>query len=379
MFIRKTLKTFLSLSLLLALGAKAQQASPLDAMLPNDLLAKARAEGKVTVYSLTKRISKVEEAFEAAYPGIDLEGIYLSSDKQIAQLKADAQAGRKGVDVIYISDAAQAINELVDTGLVERYIPPRVASRLDESSKTPLLAQRLSTKVLMYNEEAHPLLSPIDNIWELTLPQWRGKVYMVDPLKRSDYMDLLTEYVIRADVMESAYLAQFRKKLDLGTAKNAGERFIMDLYANGLVLVDSTDEVNNAVGKLGQIDPPVGFTSYSDRRDNAKEGWALQVSNATTPSAGISFPAVLAIVKDTPHPAAARLFIDFVMGDETQTGGAAYAPFYVAGDYATRTDIVTHPDAMPLPNLGAWRTDPATTAKTRGRVEALIRELQQGR
>ncbi|MDO4776258.1 MAG: ABC transporter substrate-binding protein [Cardiobacteriaceae bacterium] len=362
-------------ALLLSAAARGQH---LDDLMPEALLDKARQEGKVTVYSVTKRISKVEEAFEAAYPGIDLEGIYLSSDKQIAKLKADAQAGRANVDVIYLSDAAQAINDLVDTGLVKRYVPPRVADRLDEDSKTPLLAQRLSTKVLMYNEEAHPFLSPVDNVWELTLPQWRGRVYMVDPLKRSDYMDLLTEYVIRADVMESAYLAQFRKKLDLGKARNAGERFIMDLYANELILVNSTDEVNAAVGKLGQTDPPVGFTSYSDRRDNEKEGWALQVSNGTTPSAGISYPAVLAIARDCQHPAAARLFIDFVMGDDSDTGGAAYKPFYVAGDYATRRDIVTHPDAMPLPNLGAWRTDPAKTAKERGKVETFIRKLQQG-
>ena len=361
------------LALLLSAVAKAQH---LDSLAPEALLEQARKEGKVTIYSVTKRIGKVEEAFEAAYPGIDLEGIYLSSDEQIARLKADAQAGKASADVIYLSDAAQAIKDLVDTGLVERYVPPRVADRLDEGSKSPLLAQRLSTKVLMYNEEAHPVLSPVDNVWELTLPQWRGRVYMVNPLKRSDYMDLLTEYVIRADVMESAYLAQFRKKLDLGKARNAGERFIMDLYANELMLVDSTDEVNAAVGKLGQADPPVGFTSYSDRRDNEKEGWALQVSNGTTPSAGISYPAVLAIARNSQHPAAARLLIDFMMGDESDTGGEAYAPFYVAGDYATRNDIVTHPDAMPLPNLGAWRTDPAKTAAERSKVEALLRELQ---
>ncbi|MDO4776257.1 MAG: ABC transporter substrate-binding protein [Cardiobacteriaceae bacterium] len=380
MIIRKTLKTLLSLSLLAAMSVQAQEAvSPLDTMLPNDLLARARQEGKVTVYSLSKRIDKVEKAFETAYPGIDLEGVYLKSDKQIARLKEEAQAGRIGADVVYLANAAQAITDLLETGIIESYVPPRVASRIDEENKTPLLAHRLSTKVLMYNEEAHPLLAPVDNIWELTLPKWRGKVVIVDPLKRADYIDLFTEFVLRSDVMDSAYRAQFRRKLDLGEARNAGERFIMDLYANGLVLLNSTDEVNAAVGKLGQMDPPVGFTSYSDRRDNEKEGWALQVSNGTTPSAGISYPTILALTKDTKHPAAARLFIDFIMGDETELGGEAYAPFYAPGEYAARNDIPTHPDSMPLPNLGAWATDPVKTAKARGRVEELVRELQQNR
>jgi iron(III) transport system substrate-binding protein len=229
----------------------------------------------------------------------------------------------------------------------------------------------------MYNEEANPNGTPVSNLWELTTEPWKGRVVMVDPLQRGDYLDLMTEIVLRADEMAEAYQAEFGKPVELEEpATNAGEQFIVDLFQNDVVLVASTDDVNAAVGKTGQENPPVGFTSYSDRRDNEDEGWALQVANDVEPANGIVFPAVLGVVKGAKHPAAARLLIDFLMGDETETGGPGYEPFYVAGDYATRSDIAAHPDAVPLAELNAWRIDPAKTAEIRQEVADLILTLQ---
>lgn len=51
----------------------------LDAMTPEELLPLAQKEGQVVVFSLSSRIARIEAAFEAQYPGIDLVGIDLSS------------------------------------------------------------------------------------------------------------------------------------------------------------------------------------------------------------------------------------------------------------------------------------------------------------
>ncbi len=347
-----------------------------NAMTPEELLPLAQAEGTVVVYSFTSRISRVEEAFEAAYPGIDMQGFDISSTEQIARLTAEAGAGVANADVVYISDAPVVIPELLEKGIIETYVPPRVADLLADDFKAPMLAQRLSTKVLMYNEEAHPNGSPVTNLWQLTTEDWTGRVVMVDPLQRGDYLDLMTEIVLRSDEMAAAYETQFGTAIDLGGAANAGEKFIADLFANDLILVGSTDDVNAAIGKLGQESPPVGFTSYSDRRDNKDEGWALQVADDVAPANGIVFPAVLSLAIGAQHPHAARLLIDFMMGDDTDTGGEAFAPFYVAGDYATRTDIAPHPDAVPLADFKAWSIDPAATAAARAEVGDLILTLQ---
>jgi iron(III) transport system substrate-binding protein len=351
-------------------------AQDLNMMAPADLLPMAEAEGTVVVYSFTSRIARVEEAFEAAYPGIDLQGFDISSTEQIARLKAEAQAGTVNADVVYISDASVVIPELVEAGIIEAYVPPRVADRLDAGEMSPLLAQRLSTKVLMYAEDAYPDGAPVDSLWDLTRPEWKGRVVMVDPLQRGDYLDMMTEIVLQSDAMAAAYEAEFGTTIDLGGAANAGEKFITDLFANDLILVGSTDDVNAAVGKTGQTNPPIGFTTYSDRRDNEDEGWSLQVANDVAPAPGIIFPAVVGLAVGAQHPAAARLAVDFLMGDDSDTGGDGYKPFYVAGDYATRNDITPHPDAIPLADFNAWAIDPVATAEIRASVGDLILTLQ---
>ncbi len=358
----------------LAMPASAQDLNtlPIDQLVPL-----AEKEGQVVVYSFTSRIKKVEKAFESKYPSIDLVGYDISSTKQIARLKAESQAGVINTDVIYTSDAPVVFDELLKPGIITKYVPPRVMDRVPDAYKSPLLAQRLSTKVLMYNEEAHPNGAPVSNLWELTTPAWKGRVVMVDPLQRGDYLDLMTQVVLESDAMAAAYKKQFGKDISLSSGmQNAGEQFIADLFANDLVLVKSTDDVNAAVGKKGQSNPPVGFTSYSDRRDNEEEGWALQLVNDVQPSPGIVFPAVIGVAKGAKNPAAARLVIDFLMGDESTTGGAGFKPFYVPGDYATRTDITPHPDAVPFDAFNAWRIAPAKTAEIRKQVADLIITLQ---
>jgi iron(III) transport system substrate-binding protein len=368
--------THVKWTLLACLMTGTAMAQDMNTMAPADLLPQAQTEGTVVVYSFTSRIAKVEAAFQAAYPGIDLQGFDISSTEQIARLKAEAQAGTVNADVVYISDAAVVIPELLAAGIIEAYVPPRVADRLDDGEKSPLLAQRLSTKVLMYAEDAYPDGTPVDSLWDLTREEWKGKVVMVDPLQRGDYLDLMTEIVLQSDAMAAAYETEFGMAIDLGGAPNAGEKFITDLFANDVILVGSTDDVNAAVGKTGQTNPPIGFTTYSDRRDNEDEGWSLQVANDVAPAPGIIFPAVVALAKGAKNPAAARLAIDFLMGDDSDTGGDGFKPFYVAGDYATRSDITPHPDAIPLADFRAWSIDPVKTAETRAAVGDLILTLQ---
>lgn len=372
---RRTTPTFIGLATaILAIPATAQE---LDGLSAAELLAQAQAEGTVTVYSFTSRIGRVEATFEAAYPGIDMIGYDLSSTEQIARLKAEAAAGQTVADVIYVSDTPVVTTELLAGGLITPYVPPRMAELVPDRFQSPLLAQRLSTKVLMFNEESYTDGAPVDSLWDLTRPEWAGKVVMVDPLQRGDYLDLMTEIVLRSDEMAAAYEAEFGTPLEIeGGLQNAGEQFIADLFANDLVLVGSTDDVNAAVGAMGQEAAPLGFTSYSDRRDNEEEGWALQVANDVAPANGIVFPAVLALTAEPQNPAAARLAIDFLMGDDSDTGGAGFAPFYVAGDWATRSDITPHPDAIPLADFGGWTIDAEATAGIRSEVADLILMLQ---
>ncbi|GAA4689057.1 iron(III) transport system substrate-binding protein [Promicromonospora umidemergens] len=343
----------------------------------DELVELAEEEGEVVVYAFTSRIAAVEESFEAEYPGIDVVASDISSSELITRLASEHAAGTSTADVAYVSDAPVVVTELLADGVLVPYLPARLADVLPEEYREPLVANRLSTKVLMYNEEAHPDGSPVSNLWQLTDPSWAGKVVLVDPNVRGDYLDLATELSLRADEMAAAYADQFGEELVLDDGvPDAGLQFLKDLYDNEAVLVDDTDTVNAAVGAVGQDDPPVGFTSYSDRRDNEDEGWALQVASGVAPSNGIVFPAYLGATENAANPAAARLLIDYMMGDDTETGGAGFDPFYVAGDYPTRSDVTPPADALPLEELGAWEIDAETSAEHRGDVADFLLTIQ---
>ncbi len=367
------MRTVLASATLALLACASSHAAPnLDTLPQAELVARAEAEGKVVVYSFTSRIARIEKAFEAKYPKIDLVPFDINSTQQIARLKSEASAKIGNADVAYISDIPVVYEDLVKTGVLARYVPAQFASRVPADLQQPLLANRLSTKVLMYSEQAYPSGSPVKNLWDLTKPEWRGRVVSVDPTVRGDYLDLFTEIVLRSDEMAKAYQEAFGKPIALQGRETAGERWLKDWLANRPVFVANTDAAADAIGKLGQTNPPVGFATYSDRRDNKERGRALQVAKGVQPATGILFPASLGLVQGGKNPAAARLLIQFMMGDDTPNGGPGFAPFYVAGDYAARTDIVSHPDAAPLAQLDAWRIDPTKTITARKRVADMI-------
>ncbi|MBB5043620.1 iron(III) transport system substrate-binding protein [Shinella fusca] len=366
--------TVLAACLALPAGALAED---LDGLTPEQLLPIAKKEGSVTVFSLSSRIAKIEKAFEGAYPGVDLIGLDMSSTKQIARVEAEQQAGVHAVDVLYIADTPVVFSKLVKENRVVNYVPPRIAGELEDRYKTPLLTQRLSTKVLMYNEKAFPDGAPITNLWQLTEPEWQGRVLMVDPSQRGELLDLLTEISLHSDEMAAAYKALYGKDIVVEDGlEGAGDQFIKALFENDLILLPNSDVLNKSIGDVDAKNPPVGFGTYSDRRDNEKEGWALQVANDVAPANGILFPAVLTIADKAPHPAAARLLIDFMFGDDSPTGGPGFEPFNVPGDYAVRKSIADAADSVKLADLKAWTIDLAKTAAARGRVADLIITLQ---
>ncbi len=127
---RNLLAMLLATSVAMPVAASAQD---LNSLCTQELLPLAQKEGSVTVFSLSSRIAKVEAAFEAAYPGIDMVGVDLSSAKQIARVVAEQQAGVYAVDVLYLADTPVVYRDLFAPGRVQNYVPPRVADQLADT------------------------------------------------------------------------------------------------------------------------------------------------------------------------------------------------------------------------------------------------------
>ena len=217
----------------------------------------------------------------------------------------------------------------------------------------------------MYNEEAHPDGAPVDNLWELTTrrldgPRDHGRSAAARRLSRPDGRN---RSAVRRDGRGLRGAIRRARSSSTPDVDNAGQQFITDLFENDVVLVSSTDDVNAAIGAIGQANPPIGFTTYSDRRDNEDEGWALQVANDVEPSNGIIFPALLALSANTQQPG--RCAARHRLPDGRRQRNRRRGLCALLCRRATMPPAATssrHPDAVPLEEFIAWRIDPAATA-----------------
>ena len=118
------------------------------------------------------------------------------------------------------------------------------------------------THLLFYNAEAYPDGSPITNIWELTLPEWKGKIMMQNPLDNVSWGSWITGFCVGdvPDQLAAAYQELTGEELVLSDGcANAGYEFLKRLHDNEPIYTSSSDEIAESVGTPGQSDPPVGF------------------------------------------------------------------------------------------------------------------------
>lgn len=328
----------------------------------------AKAEGKVVILSISSRIfHPAIDRFMEVYPGITIEAYDMWDVAQVEKLTREQAAGLYTIDVMFTAGTTTLVKELLPQRLIWNYVPRTLVDGvpavdvIPEEFREPLLLHSLESKVLFYNSETYPAGPPVKNLWDLTRPEWRGRVQMKDPLTTEENMNLLQMVVKNADIMAEAYEVAFGEPIKLSPGvPNAGYEWIKRLVENGLVITKSDGDVTKAVGTPGQARPPVGFASSSKIRDVAK-GLKLAIAWDLVPTAGLTKFNYIFIANMAPHPNAAKLLIRWMLGDAN--GGAGYEPWYVAGQWSPRSDMsLPSPELvdLALSDLGAltWFVDP---------------------
>ena len=102
---------------------------------------------------------------------------------------------------------------------------------------------------LFYNGDAYPDKPPVTNIWEVTQPEWKGRVMMQNILNDLAWASWATGFCVgdTPAMLEDAYKDLTGEDLVLSEGcENAGYEFLKRLYENepillpkALVLVDS--------------------------------------------------------------------------------------------------------------------------------------------
>ena len=307
-----------------------------------ELYQKALEEGAtVTLYSISSRCTKVAEAFMKKYPGLECVPFDISTNDLLEKVTKEHEAGAPTADVVHIKDQDGSMYlEYVANKIFYNYKPADIFSHIDPiytETQTPLYIELTQ---MFYNTETYPDGSPITNLWQLTEPQWKGKIMMQNPLDNLAWGSWITGFCVGEEPqrLADAYKSLYGEELTLSDGcENAGYEFLKRLHDNNPIFTASSDEIAEAVGTPGQSDPPVGFCASSKLRKAEENGWMFAPVNLE-PDTGIPAVNTLYIVEGSDHPSAAKLLVRFMMGGvDGDTGG--YDPFNTLGGWPVRDDL----------------------------------------
>ena len=335
-----------------------------------DLVPLAKKEGTVKVYSITSRVSKAAAAFEKKY-GIKVEATDMKDFELIDKISTEVKAKAAGADFVICQDSGRVYGELLSTGYLQNYVPADLQSVIPKANQSPLVFAYMN-KVLMYNNE-NGKASPITNLWELTDPKNKGKFFFKNPMQEginANFLTMLTKPEI-AEKLAKSYEALYKKKLTL-TTKNAGYEWIKLAFTNGLVMGSSDTAMTESLGVKGQNITSIGLLNYSKIRYAAKKNLALAVADKVTPFCGFYYPEYALLVKDCKHPAAAKLFIQFLLTED------GYKPWQ--SDMGTYSGNPTLKVAKGDKPLAEWAKitvgdDPQYIFENRAEVEEFLSKL----
>lgn len=276
------------------------------------LVEAAKKEPPITVYAVTGKIVDTAQAFTAKY-GVKANGKKVNEATQVELMIREHQAGNVVGDVSVATDVASAMGELLPQGIVTNWSPPDLATSIPEKLRDPLVVVS-DPHVWTYNTEKYDKC-PVNNIWQLTEPQWKGKLAMLDLFDKPLYADWFNQIETHHDAeVAKAYEALYGKPLD--TSNQTATAAWVKAFAENAPLLSDSSTVAEAAGAPGQADPFFVITSTAKYRDNQSKGLKLGLCTGVTPFTGFLYPGFGLIAGQTKSPNAAKLFVRYLMTEE---------------------------------------------------------------
>ena len=286
-------KTCGAIAALLLVLAQAPRAAEID----QAVLDAARREGQVVWYTgliVNQIVRPMAEAFETKYPGIAVRYSRASDTETAVKLLNEGRARRIQADLF---DATNAIFPLLDAKLVAAY-PPRAAAHYPAELKDPngyWTASNLYFLTVAANtNRVKPDQMP-RSFADLLDPRWKGQMAWTSELAPQGppgFIHNILTVMGEHDGMD--YLRRFAAQEPVFVA--ASPRAVLDQviageYSMGVMMYNHHAAISAGKGAPVQwlrIEPLVGLQS------------------------------MVAILKDAPHPNAARVMEEFILSPEGQ-------------------------------------------------------------
>jgi iron(III) transport system substrate-binding protein len=321
-------------------GASAQAPAP-TAVTP-ELVDAAKKEGKAVWYTSVEleTAETVGKAFEAKYPGVTLQVERSGAERNFQRIGQEYASGIYNVDVVNSSDAAHFIL-WKRQGLLAPFVPEDVAKYYPPEHKDPdgmYATWRMTLSPMGYNTKLVKPENAPKSFADLLDPKWAGKIVKAHPGYSGTILTSTFETArdLGWDFFEKLAkqrVMQVQSATDPPRKLVAGERAIM---------ADGSEYVILMAKKAGSPVEPIYPT----------EGTPTIVG----PSG---------IMKDAPHPNAARLFQCYLFSLEGQQ------LIVDVGALRSAHPLVKEPPDRPaLKDLKLMKDDPAT-------VESQVDEIKK--
>jgi len=300
------------------------------------LAERAKQEGTVVLYtSLAPTESKpLAEAFEKKY-GVKVELWRALSDKVLQRVVTEAQARRNAVDVVETNgpEMEAIAQEKILAEVYSPYLADLPAAGIP--AHRTWYPDRLNFFVVGYNTQKVKR-DELPKTYEGFLdPKWKGRIGI--EATDSEWMAALVKQWGEAKGMD-----YFRKLAAMKPDMRKGHVLIAQLVATGEV--------------------PVCLTCYNANIESLKKKGAPIDLAPVQPV--IARPQGIGVARDAPHPAAALLFLDFVLSPEGQK------LYESMGRVPASTKVKSHLNDFPF-----VMTDPGTILRESQKWEAAWNEL----
>jgi iron(III) transport system substrate-binding protein len=337
---RRLLQALSAAPLLFGRAARAQ--APAETQVTPGLIEAAKKEGKVIWYTAVDLpvAEHIAKAFEQKYPGISMRVERSGGERIFQRIGQEYASNIHEVDVVNSSDAAHFIVWKRD-GILAPYVPEDVARHYPAEQKDPgglFASWRVWLSVIGYNTRLVKAEEAPKSFADLLDPKWAGKIVKGHPGYSGTIMtatfqmsrDLGWQYfekLARQRVMQVQSSADPPKKLALG------ERAVM---ADG-------NEYN--------------LIQLKEKGEPVEVVYPLEGSPLIIGPSGV--------LKDAPHPNAARLLQSFMFARETQqlmvdSGGLR----------SFHAQVKDKPGRKPLREIKLMKDDPAAVEKQADEIKA---------
>jgi iron(III) transport system substrate-binding protein len=277
-----------------AAASKSRSAStpkPLSAGAWRALVAKAKQEGSVTIYSVQSPtgLAALADAFKKTY-GISVT-VNRGVDAALAtQINAEESTGKAVADIWIPSPKAFVLGAVQNHWVVDAVGPNFFSKKFNRSKFTLSKAWAAGEAVLGMAWNTAAYKGSISTVADFTKPEFSGKLGVPDPRVSPSFMDWY-----------------------LWAQSKYGDTILQKLAAQNPKIYTSTLPMTQAVASGEIIGAPCAAgTAVALKASGAPIDYKVVGDNWNTPYWGM-------ILKQAPHPAAAQLLANFIVSPTGQS------------------------------------------------------------